>query len=102
MEALRPSTLWGTVSRMNAMDDALITSTSIAGGTLTGVTQMLVSLSPWLQMPIVVVVAGIVAAVLATVIVRGLNFVVAAWLSLRGSARGKPAAKAQDSQSAAR
>lgn len=102
MEALRPSTLWGTVSRMNAMDDALITSTSIAGGTLTGVTQMLVSLSPWLQMPIVVVVAGVVAAVLATVIVRGLNFVVAAWLSLRGNARGKLEAKAQDSQSAAR
>lgn len=100
MEALRPSTLWGTVSRMNAMDDALITSTSIAGGTLTGVTQMLVSLSPWLQMPIVVVVAGVVAAVLATVIVRGLNFVVAVWLSLRGNARGKLEAKAQGSQSA--
>lgn len=63
---------------------------------------MLVSLSPWLQMPIVVVVAGIVAAVLATVIVRGLNFVVAAWASLRGNARNKPAAKAQDSQSAAK
>ena len=78
MEASRPSTLWGPVSRMNAMDDALITSTSIAGGTLTGVTQMLVSLSPWLQMPIVVVVAGVVAAVLATVIVRGLNFVLTA------------------------
>lgn len=61
---------------------------------------MLVSLSPWLQMPIVVVVAGVVAAVLATVIVRGLNFVVAAWLSLRGNARDKPEAKAQDSQSA--
>lgn len=87
---------------MNAMDDALIASTSLAEGTLAGITQLLVSLSPWLQMPIVVVVAGIVAAVLATVIVRGLNFVVAAWLSLRGSARGKPAAKAQDSQSAAR
>jgi len=84
---------------MNAMDDALITSTSIAGGTLTGVTQMLVSLSPWLQMPIVVVVAGIVAAVLATVIVRGLNFVLTAWLSLRDNARDKPEAKAQDSQS---
>ncbi|MCG7231638.1 hypothetical protein [Corynebacterium propinquum] len=81
------------------MDDALITSTSIAGGTLTGVTQMLVSLSPWLQMPIVVVVAGIVAAVLATVIVRGLNFVLTAWLSLRDNARDKPEAKAQDSQS---
>lgn len=63
---------------------------------------MLVSLSPWLQMPIVVVVAGIVAAVLATVIVRGVNFVVAAWLSLRGSVRNKPAAKTQDSQSAAK
>ncbi len=99
MEALRPSTLWGTVSRMNAMDDALITSTSLAGGTLTGVTQMLVSLSPWLQMPIVVVVAGVVAAVLATVIVRGLNFVLTAWLSLRDNARDKPEAKAQDSQS---
>lgn len=99
MEASRPSTLWGPVSRMNAMDDALITSTSIAGGTLTGVTQMLVSLSPWLQMPIVVVVAGIVAAVLATVIVRGLNFVLTAWLSLRDNARDKPEAKAQDSQS---
>lgn len=61
---------------------------------------MLVSLSPWLQMPIVVVVAGVVAAVLATVIVRGLNFVVAAWLSLRGKARDKPEAKVQDSQSA--
>ena len=81
------------------MDDAPITSTSLAGGTLTGVTQMLVSLSPWLQMPIVVVVAGVVAAVLATVIVRGLNFVLTAWLSLRDSARGKPEAKAQDSQS---
>ncbi|WP_448858570.1 hypothetical protein [Corynebacterium propinquum] len=81
------------------MDDALITSTSIAGGTLTGVTQMLVSLSPWLQMPIVVVVAGIVAAVLATVIVRGLNFVLTAWLSLRDNARDKPEVKAQDSQS---
>ena len=99
MEALRPSTLWGTVSRMNAMDDALITSTSLAGGTLTGVTQMLVSLSPWLQMPIVVVVAGVVAAVLATVIVRGLNFVLTAWLALRDNARDKPEAKAQDSQS---
>lgn len=99
MEALRPSTLWGTVSRMNAMDDALITSTSLAGGTLTGVTQMLVSLSPWLQMPSVVVVAGVVAAVLATVIVRGLNFVLTAWLSLRDNARDKPEAKAQDSQS---
>lgn len=99
MEALRPSTLWGTVSRMNAMDEALITSTSLAGGTLTGVTQMLVSLSPWLQMPIVVVVAGVVAAVLATVIVRGLNFVLTAWLSLRDNARDKPEAKAQDSQS---
>ena len=99
MEALRPSTLWGTVSRMNAMDDALITSTSLAGGTLTGVTQMLVSLSPWLQMPIVVVVAGVVAAVLATVIVRGVNFVLTAWLSLRDNARDKPEAKAQDSQS---
>jgi len=99
LEALRPSTLWGTVSRMNAMDDALITSTSLAGGTLTGVTQMLVSLSPWLQMPIVVVVAGVVAAVLATVIVRGLNFVLTAWLSLRDNARDKPEAKAQDSQS---
>ena len=99
MEASRPSTLWGPESRMNAMDDALITSTSIAGGTLTGVTQMLVSLSPWLQMPIVVVVAGIVAAVLATVIVRGLNFVLTAWLSLRDNARDKPEAKAQDSQS---
>lgn len=99
MEALRPSTLWGTVSRMNAMDDALITSTSLAGGILTGVTQMLVSLSPWLQMPIVVVVAGVVAAVLATVIVRGLNFVLTAWLSLRDNARDKPEAKAQDSQS---
>lgn len=99
MEASRPSTLWGPVSRMNAMDDALITSTLIAGGTLTGVTQMLVSLSPWLQMPIVVVVAGIVAAVLATVIVRGLNFVLTAWLSLRDNARDKPEAKAQDSQS---
>lgn len=99
MEALRPSTLWGTVSRMNAMDDALITSTSLAGGTLTGVTQMLVSLSLWLQMPIVVVVAGVVAAVLATVIVRGLNFVLTAWLSLRDNARDKPEAKAQDSQS---
>ena len=84
---------------MNAMDDALITSTSIAGGTLTGVTQMLVSLSPWLQMPIVVVVAGVVAAILATVIVRGLNFVLTAWLSLRDNARDKPEAKAQDSQS---
>ena len=84
---------------MNAMDDALITSTSLAGGTLTGVTQMLVSLSPWLQMPIVVVVAGVVAAVLATVIVRGLNFVLTAWLSLRDNARDKPEAKAQDSQS---
>lgn len=63
---------------------------------------MLVSLSPWLQMPIVVVVAGIVAAVLATVIVRGVNFVVAAGASLRGNARNKPAAKAQDSQSAAK
>lgn len=61
---------------------------------------MLVSLSPWLQMPIVVVVAGVVAAVLATVIVRGLNFVVAVWLSLRGNARGKLEAKAQGSQSA--
>ncbi|MDK4303147.1 hypothetical protein QP919_05650 [Corynebacterium propinquum] len=81
------------------MDDALITSTSLAGGTLTGVTQMLVSLSPWLQMPIVVVVAGVVAAVLATVIVRGLNFVLTAWLSLRDNARDKPEAKAQDSQS---
>ncbi|CAM2925066.1 hypothetical protein COPR103792_10310 [Corynebacterium propinquum] len=60
---------------------------------------MLVSLSPWLQMPIVVVVAGIVAAVLATVIVRGLNFVLTAWLSLRDNARDKPEAKAQDSQS---
>ena len=99
MEASRPSTLWGPVSRMNAMDDALITSTSLAGGTLTGVTQMLVSLSPWLQMPIVVVVAGVVAAVLATVIVRGLNFVLTAWLSLRDNARDKPEAKAQDSQS---
>lgn len=99
MEASRPSTLWGPVSRMNAMDDALITSTSIAGGTLTGVTQMLVSLSPWLQMPIVVVVAGVVAAILATVIVRGLNFVLTAWLSLRDNARDKPEAKAQDSQS---
>ncbi|WP_454979788.1 hypothetical protein [Corynebacterium propinquum] len=81
------------------MDDALIASTSIAGGTLTGVTQMLVSLSPWLQMPIVVVVAGVVAVVLATVIVRGLNFVLTAWLSLRDNARDKPEAKAQDSQS---
>lgn len=81
------------------MDDALITSTSLAGGILTGVTQMLVSLSPWLQMPIVVVVAGVVAAVLATVIVRGLNFVLTAWLSLRDNARDKPEAKAQDSQS---
>ena len=60
---------------------------------------MLVSLSPWLQMPIVVVVAGVVAAVLATVIVRGLNFVLTAWLSLRDNARDKPEAKAQDSQS---
>ncbi len=99
MEALRPSTLWSTVSRMNAMDDALITSTSIAGGTLTGVTQMLVSLSPWLQMPIVVAVAGVVAAVLATVIVCGLNFVLTAWLLLRDNARDKPEAKAQDIQS---
>ena len=82
------------------MDDALITSTPLAEGTLAGVTQTLVSLSPWLQMPIVVVVAGIVAAVLATIIVRGLNFVVAASLSLRGSACGKPAARTQDSQSA--
>ena len=98
MEALRPSTLWGTVSRMNAMDDALITSTSLAEGTLAGVTQILVSLSPWLQMPIVSVVAGALKKKLATVIVRGLNFVVAAWLSLRGNARGKPEAKAQDSQ----
>ena len=81
------------------MDDALTASTSLAEGSLAGVTQMLVSLSPWLQMPIVVVVAGIVAAVLATVIVRGVNFVVAAWLSLRGNVRGKPEAKAQDSQS---
>ncbi len=62
---------------------------------------MLVSLSPWLQMPIVVVVAGVVAAVLATVIVRGLNFVLTAWLSLRDNARDKPEAKAQDSQSTA-
>lgn len=85
---------------MNAMDDALIASTSLAEGTLAGVTQILVSLSPWLQMPIVVVVAGVVAAVLATVIVRGLNFVVAVWLSLRGNARGKLEAKAQGSQSA--
>ncbi len=60
---------------------------------------MLVSLSPWLQMPIVVVVAGVVAVVLATVIVRGLNFVLTAWLSLRDNARDKPEAKAQDSQS---
>lgn len=60
---------------------------------------MLVSLSPWLQMPIVVVVAGVVAAILATVIVRGLNFVLTAWLSLRDNARDKPEAKAQDSQS---
>ncbi|MDK4257916.1 hypothetical protein [Corynebacterium propinquum] len=82
------------------MDDALTVSTSLAEGSLAGVTQMLVSLSPWLQMPIVVVVAGVVAAVLATVIVRGLNFVVAAWLSLRGKARDKPEAKVQDSQSA--
>lgn len=102
MEASRPSTLQDSVSRMNAMDDALTASTSLAEGSLAGVTQMLVSLSPWLQMPIVVVVAGIVAAVLATVIVRGVNFVVAAWLSLRGSVRGIPAAKTQDSQSAAK
>lgn len=81
------------------MDDALIASTSLAEGTLAGITQLLVSLSPWLQMPIVVVVAGIVAAVLATVIVRGLNFVLTAWLSLRDNARDKPEAKAQDSQS---
>ncbi len=85
MEALRPFTLWGTVSRMNAMDDALTASTSLAEGSLAGVTQMLVSLSPWLQMPIVVVVAGIVAAVLATVIVRGLDWLVAAWKRLRGA-----------------